>query len=95
MENQRYKYCSLKSCKISSREQVSFFQWPKDQETRDEWKEFLIKNGNKNVEKVFQVNLCEYHFAIDDINITANAKRLKKGSVPVFIHKQVNYATSL
>lgn len=89
MEKVKYKYCSLKSCKISTRDKASFFEWPKNQETRVKWKEFLIKNGNKNVEKVLEVKLCEYHFAIDDINITATSKRLKKGSVPVFAHKKV------
>lgn len=84
------RYCSLKSCKVTTKEQVSMFEWPSDQETRDKWKVFLLKNGNKNCEKVLWVRLCEYHFRLDDIIITAKVKRLKKGSVPVYNTRRVN-----
>lgn len=85
------RYCSLKSCKNTSKDKVSMFEWPSDHDTREKWKSFLLKYGNTNCDKVSLIRLCEYHFYLDDITITANTTRLKKGSVPVFDKRKVNY----
>lgn len=93
MDNTKsYRYCSLKTCKVTSKDQVTMFECPNDKETRDKWKIFLQKHGNKICDKISLIRLCEYHFSLDDISITTKMKRLKKGSVPVYDKKKVKHS---
>ena len=71
--------CAIKSCKNYSKivKEVSFFYFPKCSVLLEQWK---IRTGCKTPNK--NSSVCEKHFDIGDVRVTATRKTLRKGAIP-------------
>ena len=70
--------CAIKSCKNYSKivKEVSFFYFPKCPVLLEQWK---IRTGCKTPNK--NSSVCEKHFDIGDVRVTATRKTLRKGAI--------------